>query len=324
MFIDHLGASVIAQLVYGRIGGPTRAGELLYELFRTIGRLAFPLYIFLLAEGFFHTRSRRNYLLRLSAFAVISEIPFDIALELRATQVVGGQFLNWKGQNVFWTLAIGFACMWLVHVIRPRFGAERTKERYRMPGAVSARQEQPGGDHPADGQNAEAELLHPADGQNAAAEPAVPADDPQENPSLYYGRTDAIRYYISGKQPLFSREEKYVVPRVLLCAAVVIASCLLAKIMQTDYSWVGVLAIFVAYLFYSRGLFRIEMPAIVLTLTASSVSELAALADLFLIMRYNGEKGRPLNRWFYYLFYPGHLLLLTGLKILTVHLMGYI
>ena len=46
---------------------------------RMIGRLAMPLFSFCIAEGYIHTHDRKKYLLRIGLFALISEIPFDIA-----------------------------------------------------------------------------------------------------------------------------------------------------------------------------------------------------------------------------------------------------
>ena len=81
---------------------------------RYIGRIAFPLYCFLLTEGFFHTRSREKYLLRMAGFAVISEIPFDLALYHMP--------IYRDYNNVFWTLLIGLAVMYFSELVYCRFG----------------------------------------------------------------------------------------------------------------------------------------------------------------------------------------------------------
>ena len=69
-------------------------GTLLYDVMRTVGRMAFPIFAFLLVEGYDHTRSTRKYALNLLAFALISEIPWWL--------------LNHDNtHNVFFTLLLG-------------------------------------------------------------------------------------------------------------------------------------------------------------------------------------------------------------------------
>ena len=43
-----------------------------YGIFEILGHIGFPVFIFLLTEGFLHTRSRKRYLLTLAAFAVLA------------------------------------------------------------------------------------------------------------------------------------------------------------------------------------------------------------------------------------------------------------
>ena len=63
-----------------------------------IGRISFPIFAFLIVEGYFHTRNLKKYLLRLLAFALISEIPFNLAMGSRVFFPVH--------QNVLWSFLI--------------------------------------------------------------------------------------------------------------------------------------------------------------------------------------------------------------------------
>lgn len=71
----------------------------LYILLRSIGRLSFPIFAFLIAEGFYHTRHAKKYMLRLLIFAFISEIPYDLAFN--------NQVFFWGNNNIFFTLVLG-------------------------------------------------------------------------------------------------------------------------------------------------------------------------------------------------------------------------
>ncbi len=106
MFLDHTAKIIRFQpLINGALPYMTESNQLfamsqtIFPLFILIGRLAFPLFCFLLIEGFVHTSNPKNYLMRLFLFAVISEIPYDLAFS--------HQFVNLESQNVFFTLVIG-------------------------------------------------------------------------------------------------------------------------------------------------------------------------------------------------------------------------
>ena len=86
--------------------------------FRCVGRLAFPLYCFLLTQGFAHTRDIRAYARRLLLLACVSEIPFDLAVNLSTNSILKGHVLEFTSQNVFFTLAIGMIVLTVLEGLR--------------------------------------------------------------------------------------------------------------------------------------------------------------------------------------------------------------
>ena len=76
---------------------------------RMVGRLAMPLFSFCIAEGYIHTRDKNKYLLRMCIFALVSEVPFDLAFEGN---------INLTHQNIMLTFAIAILALRLFDLIR--------------------------------------------------------------------------------------------------------------------------------------------------------------------------------------------------------------
>lgn len=91
MLIDHVGHAIVPELTVPYVVP-------LYYTCRIIGRIAFPIYCFLLVEGMRHTRNPQKYILRLAIGILLAEVPFDMLFE-------GG--FTWNYQSVMLTLTLG-------------------------------------------------------------------------------------------------------------------------------------------------------------------------------------------------------------------------
>jgi len=80
------------------------------DYFRSIGRIAFPIYAYMIAQGCLYTKDINKYLLRLLAFALISEIPFSFAYFQGHPHYV----------NIFYTLFLGVACVVLYEKLKTK------------------------------------------------------------------------------------------------------------------------------------------------------------------------------------------------------------
>ncbi|NLL01082.1 MAG: hypothetical protein GX271_10535 [Clostridiales bacterium] len=128
MLIDHLTVVI------------NPANDWVFIAGRLIGRIAFPIFIFLIVEGFYNTSNVKNYLRRLGIFALISELPFDLAFYNSFYAKEGGNIKidlsnmfsdgqvfdtvikRFMGhQNVFFTLFLGLLTIWLMSMIEKKY-----------------------------------------------------------------------------------------------------------------------------------------------------------------------------------------------------------
>lgn len=130
MLIDHTAATILERALWGEltIGCITEKNMQMwtgvYYLMRIIGRMAFPIYCFLLVEGFTYTRNRGKYALRLFLFALISEVPFDLAFQKK--------WWDTSYNNVFFTLLLGLLAIMALDWVRRKWKKvdESASKRY--------------------------------------------------------------------------------------------------------------------------------------------------------------------------------------------------
>ena len=248
---------------------------------RSVGRLAFPIFCFFIVEGFFHTRSVFKYALRLALLGIVSEVPYDIARFRKLSE--------FSENNVFWTLLIGLVAIYCIDGIYSRFNCKKA-------------------------------LKHLSAVLISLLSFVLVCTLKSDYAAL--GVAAIIIIYLTVK-------EKYILSLFIYVLAIPFNFLyLLEEVINYDktmsiWYYVAFLAVhslfwlsvsLVALCFTKKIINREsrKMYAACFALCAVSPIEFPALADVFLMKFYNGEKGKRIG-WLFYLFYPLHLLALAGL-----------
>lgn len=313
MFIDHVGAVLLEQIMMkkGLLEQPgglfaqlaaRNTGNVLLIVFdtitRCIGRIAFPLFCFFIVEGYFHTRSRVKYCLRLFLFALISEIPFNIATSLSVT--------NKSYQSVYFTLLLG-----LLAICAREFSG-----KIKIPVKLSF-------------------LKYPMFGLFGAMVWYLAMQGFVGSfIAGFTGNVYVKQYQIFGKSIVFFNEHFFNGAIVFFVLGVIALSICTRKldkeaVLRESFSWflpflcmfvsdlvmtdygsngVGLILLMFTVKKYGKDNFNVLKNGI-LFITVMNPVEIFALPDMFIIRAYNGERGKSM-KYFFYLFYPVHLLLL--------------
>jgi hypothetical protein len=296
MLIDHFGAAVISrQLMAEGLGEIMGSGEMYaimdwltehatlyysYSAIRMIGRIGFPIFCFLLVEGYRNTRNVKRYAMRLALFALISEVPFDLAFT--------GKYFELGYQNVYFTLFLGLFTLCVYDFFARYRQVVPESPIWMLPTVLG--------------------VLFPASYGANCLSTTITLN--AEGLTLVFVILCLI---VVGGLVLYGRKRG--MKRVqIVCADMTVLTMVmyLADFMKTDYAGLGVLTITMMYIFRKSKVK--SMAAGCAALTVMSISEATAFLSLIPISLYNGKRGLKM-KYFFYAFYPVHLLLLYLLAI---------
>ncbi|MCH5187481.1 MAG: hypothetical protein J1F63_03705 [Oscillospiraceae bacterium] len=283
MLIDHLGLAIIARMMM--TGQPQLSS--VYSVMRSIGRLGFPIFCFLLVEGFDKTRSRAKYLFRLGIFALISEVPYDLAFSATV--------LEFNHQNVYFTLFLGLLSLCAYVSI----------EKHELPALVRWVMSTVG-------------VVVSAAWMTRLSWHLAQRYILSNFPMLaIFGDTVSVA-------AIFCVICIFIVGLLLYCRrsmgadkmlnagtnlAILFLVVILADLLHTDYRGMGVLTITAMYILRNYNVLAMAGGCVVLMF--KGLNEIPAFWTLIPIAMYNGKRGLKL-KYFFYVFYPAHLLLLWG------------
>lgn len=273
MLIDHAGFTLLNA-------GALSASPLYYAL-RSIGRIALPLYAFLLVNGFEKTRDRASYLTRLCIFAVISQIPFTFI-------TYKDNYMPWEDASLF--SLHGDLLFYLVGALMAAAYILEGRKRKLLPLFVSA---------------AAALVVSRVMWRFHGCTLLY------EELNIFY--TLACSLAVIWVLDLLKSRKEYSV-RSLIAAAVVCAAGCALLIEKADYGWRGPLLVVMLYFFSGKVKMQALMAALwgVIAYLGRGLSPAVGLSYLagncaaaVCIFFYSGEQGRK-SRVFYYI-YPVHL-----------------
>jgi len=281
-----------------------------WPIFIHIGTIAFPIFAYMISQGCIRTKNINKYLLRLGIFAIISEIPFDLAFNTHMGEdgipVFDIDFLI--NTNIFYTLFLGVACV----VVYENLKTKECQWVALFP-----------------------VLIYPL---------AILVNF---TPFAYYGfiigtitsiLSVVALFFITHFLPNINVSSEITISRKIIPIVSVLPMLFMAAEFNTDYGIFGVALIFILYLsnpenkvsqmavltagiayHYGIHIFSEQAHMVdgIVVLTGSyTLNKFAlynfifALISVLIIFLYNGKQGLRL-KWAFYLFYPVHLMVLT-------------
>jgi TraX protein. len=301
MLIDHTAATILDNIL--RIRGMealdwknTQAVQKFYQengnllavdtIMRFIGRIAFPIFCFLLIEGFLHTHNKLKYAGRLALFAFISEIPFDLALHRK--------LFYFGYQNVFFTLLIGLLVLMGFEYVKGSWKEQKWLPTLALFGTAAL------------GTSISycISIVLKIYNSTFASNNAVILLNQTEYImiAIIFTILSLIIFLINIK-----RKSLQTASIRFAELAILITGIALAGLLKTDYSGFGVITIAIMYRF-RQSHFK-SMLSGCITLTIMSLGEFTCFIDILLAYSYNGKRGLNL-KYIFYVFYPAHLLIL--------------
>lgn len=309
MLIDHTAAILIehyiltvtpasfssaeAQMAWFRENPGVAIMEIVYLVMRLIGRFGFPLFAFLIVEGFQHTRSVKKYALNLGVFALISELPFNLGFASKLFYV--------GYQNVFFTLLLGLLCITCMnYVAETKKDCEKLKPLFYLAALLAGPY---------------FVYMFFMDFQVGVLIRKRILNLDQTTiliMAIAAAVITTILFTALGRK--WDTAKKNAFSGMILSLAVF---CVIGDLLKTDYSGGGVLTIAILYLLRKRKKLAFSMAC--LELTIFSVSEFTAFLMLIPVAFYNGKRGAKINKYVFYAFYPVHI----GLLFLLTLLLGF-
>ena len=251
----------------------------LSTLLHLIGRFAFPLFIFLLIEGFVHTRSVKKYALNMLIFAAISQLPYNVVHE--------GRLFYFNTLNIFTTLLMGLLCMWCISELaeKKKWSDKLTFLYYISSILLGAYI---------------LWLLTKTTNIEAFKNMSLISMLIMCGVGAVIG---LIVMLIVGRN--FDSDTKN---RFTFTVLPIIVIGVISYYIRVEYSVYGVMTIVVMYLLRDRSTTGFGLS--VLMLNIYNLLELTAFFMIPVVSRYNGVRGMKINKYFFYLFYPVHLSIL--------------
>lgn len=250
-------------------------------LFHTIGRVTFPIMLFLLVEGIKYTKNKKKYLQNMIVFALLSEIPFNLAFGKKLFR--SGKIIPYlEGQNVFVTLSL---CLAALIIIDNVFKKEHLPKKIKYTAFSGC-------------------FIFCF----FVSWYCIKRNLSALGYDISYIAVFSVFVILLSIVAILTiklNEEK----RIKIYLALLISACfaVLTYLFDSDYRFMGVIAVTVMYLL------RENKTTAYLSgtayLTVNSYLEAGAFLAAPLIASYNGKRGLRM-KYFFYIAYPGHLIVL--------------